>query len=105
MLNQGEKLVSKNGKYTALMQSDGNLVIYTAGTPIWASNSGARGTPPFRLVMQADGNLVIYGANRFVWNSGVLRGTAPFKLIMQDDGNLCIYDSKNSFIWNSGSAR
>ncbi len=33
------KLTSQNGSYTALMQDDGNLVIYFRGKAIWASNS------------------------------------------------------------------
>ena len=36
-------LTSPNGKFSLSMQSDGNLVIYTAtGLPIWASNSAQK---------------------------------------------------------------
>jgi hypothetical protein len=105
-LNQSEKLISKNGKYQAEMQADGNFVIYAPNrVAIWSSGTNGRGTAPYKLVMQADGNLVIYGANGFVWNSGTQGSAAPYRLVMQDDANLCIYDSKNNFVWNSGSYR
>jgi len=35
----GYKLASRNGAYSALMQDDGNLVVYFRGRPIWASGS------------------------------------------------------------------
>lgn len=50
------------------MQTDGNLVIYSAaGRPLWNTRTDGKGGR--RLVMQADGNLVIYRAdNRPVWS-------------------------------------
>ena len=45
----------------ALMQTDGNLVVYDAtGMQRWIS--GTSGNPGARLVVQDDGNLVIYSA-------------------------------------------
>ena len=35
-------LVSQNGTYTMGLQDDGNLVIYRAGQPIWASGSNQK---------------------------------------------------------------
>ena len=88
------------------MQADGNFVIYPpVRVAIWSSGTNGKGTGPYKLALQADGHLVIYGSNGFVWGSGVVAGTAPYKLVMQDDANLVIYDSKNSFIWNSGTYR
>jgi hypothetical protein len=106
VLNQNEKLVSKNGKYELEMRDDGNLVIVSTWNrqAIWSSGTAGQRTAPYKLAMQSDANLVIYGNNNFVWNSGQVRTAgAPFRLVMQDDGNLCIYDSANRFIWNSGS--
>ena len=40
-------------------QSDGNLVLYTAGNqPVWDSKTCGKGAQPFHLDVQADGNLV-----------------------------------------------
>ncbi len=45
-----------------VMQSDGNLVVYTAnGTSLWTS--GSQGTPGASLTLQDDGNVVVYGTN------------------------------------------
>jgi hypothetical protein len=63
----------------ALMQPDGNLVVYgnatncapeTACTPTWASNTNGKCTPPFTLIMQNDGNLVVYDSTKAaIWAS------------------------------------
>jgi type II secretory pathway component PulJ len=58
-LDVGEYLTSSNGSYTALMQSDGNFVVYnSANTALWASgtNTGSN----YWVSMQVDGNLVVY---------------------------------------------
>jgi hypothetical protein len=55
---------NNKGTGRAIMQGDGNLVIYTLeGKPIWASNTSAPKFNGSRLVMQDDGNLVIYMTN------------------------------------------
>jgi hypothetical protein len=47
---------------TASMQTDGNLVVYSAaGAALWASDSSS--TPGAFLILQTDGNLVVYGNN------------------------------------------
>ena len=61
------------GPYKLPMQVDGNLVIYAASGPTWASGV-ARRTAPYTVIMQDDGNLVIYDKNnRAVWASGTNR--------------------------------
>nr|AQQ75175.1 hypothetical protein [uncultured bacterium] len=54
----------------ALMQADGNFVVYTAqGAAVWAS--GTPGNDNARLVVQNDGNLVLYRAdNQPAWELG-----------------------------------
>jgi pseudomonalisin len=58
------------GAIRAVMQEDGNLVLYTgAGVPVWASNTaGENGS---LLQLQSDGNLVIYSGQTSVWATGV----------------------------------
>lgn len=53
----------------AVMQGDGNFVIYTgSGSPLWATNTG--GSAADHLVMQGDGNIVLYGPDgRVYWAS------------------------------------
>jgi hypothetical protein len=113
ILNQDEKLTSKNGKYYVNMQSDGNFVLYSKGgmngktsdNAIWSSGTNGKGTSPYKIQMQEDGNLVLYDSkNNAQWSSNTNgKGTAPFKVIVQDDGNFVLYDSKNTAIWNSNT--
>jgi hypothetical protein len=120
-LEQDKKLLSNNGKFEAVMQSDGNFVIYQYASvqhvegdlkrveesrqPIWATGTNGKGAPPYRLAMQADSNLVVHGSSGPIWASGVRSGTAPYTLRMQDDGNLVIYDSANRAVWASNTQR
>jgi len=88
-------IVSQNGRFTAAMQSDGNLCIYDNGSYIWGSGSGQSGPhAAYSLAVQSDGNLVIYraGTSTTIWNIGGTSSTPKaYSLIMQNDGNLCLY--------------
>lgn len=67
-LTTGQFLNSPNGNYTAIMQTDGNFVLYNASNiPLWATGtSGSNNT----LSMQPDGNIVVYHAGSAIWASG-----------------------------------
>jgi nucleoid-associated protein YgaU len=106
-----QKLTSSNGKYTLIMQGDGNLVLYTeSNTPVWATST--QGSGAVRASLQDDGNLVLYTKEverRFrrdvavaVWASQT-RGE-NVRLILQDDRNLVIYTSDGRELWASGTA-
>jgi hypothetical protein len=58
------------GGTKALMQGDGNFVIYTAsGTAVWSTGTG--GNSGAALSVQDDGNVVIYSAaGKALWNTG-----------------------------------
>ena len=101
----GESLVSSNGFFTAVMQSDGNFVTYTKPEPVekyskWRTNT-VRPIGDYVLVMQNDGNLVIYNnalarndyeGGSVIWNTGTHRaGTATAVSFYQ-------VDSANQFI-------
>ena len=65
------QMVSSNGWYKAVMQSDGNLVVYSKnGTVVWATNS-VRGEGSYRLRNGVDGDLAIIdvNANAYIWQS------------------------------------
>ena len=49
-------LMSSRGGYKVVMQTDGNLVIYTSGmVPVWSTGTWYSGTGAYRLVLQIDG--------------------------------------------------
>jgi hypothetical protein len=60
---------ANRGAIKLVMQTDGNLVIYTAANvPLW--HAGTYGNPGAYLIVQTDGNAVIYtAANRPLWSS------------------------------------
>jgi hypothetical protein len=95
----GASVLSHNGQYWLVYQTDGNLVLYdTARNPLWSS--GTAGTSPGRVVMQDDGNLVIYDASGApVWASNT-PGNAAARAVVQDDGNVVVYDSGWQPLWN-----
>jgi hypothetical protein len=61
--NTNGKAVSK-----AIMQTDGNFVVYGYPNALWASNTN--GKPGSYITLQNDGNVVIYQPNSPVWATG-----------------------------------
>lgn len=95
-----DRITSANGRYTLIMQNDGNLVVYNQGKPIWATNTA--GTDGEMAIMQADGNFVLYRVNGDpLWASNTVGGAGAF-VIMQDDGNLVVYQQVP--VWASNTA-
>lgn len=68
-LTTGQVVYSPDNLYYAIMQTDGNFVIYrTGGAATWSTNTAGRGA--VRAEMQNDGNFVLYTANNAaVWAS------------------------------------
>ncbi len=98
-LYPGDILYSPSHAYRLVMQSDGNLVLYSGGIALWSS--GTAGDAGANAVMQGDGNLVVYQSGKAIWSSGTADHAGAL-LDMQDDGNLVIYWS-NTAIWSSGT--
>jgi len=106
-----QKLTSSNGKYTLIMQGDGNLVLYTeSNAPVWATRTQSSGA--VRASLQDDGNLVLYTKEeerRFrrdvpvaVWASKT--SGEKVRLVLQDDRDLVIYTADGRALWSSGTA-
>ena len=97
----GQRIVSKNGFFNAVMQGDCNFVLYNPPRALWASGTYGRGSA-CNVIMQGDGNLVVYTENGVpVWASNT-RGSAQTFVVMQDDGNLVIYDGGRA-LWASNT--
>lgn len=96
-LYANESVWSPNGAYQFIMQSDGNLVEYGRSGPLWASNTGTPGSwaimqgdgnlviytsggspvfatgtgwPGSQLIVQSDSNVVMYSGSAALWASG-----------------------------------
>ena len=104
----GASLTSTSGSYNAVMQTDGNFVLYDSShKPLWASGTYGKGAPPYTHRMESDGNLVVYDARQVrLWASGTNgKGVGPYTVVMQDDGNLVVYDSTMAALWTSGTTQ
>ena len=66
-LKPGQYRRSPNGVYTLIMQTDGNLVVYTAAKkPLWSSKTVRHGAV---LQMRNDGRLVIVYGRTAIWST------------------------------------
>ena len=105
LLRPSQCLTSKNRLYCAMMQQDGNFVIYRRnyGTDsvVWHTNTyNHKGA---FLALQQDGNLVVYQSGRALYNSGTCYSPhAAYKLSLGDDGILrLVRKSDMREIWNA----
>jgi len=104
-MRRGQALVSQNGLYRAIYQTDGNLVVYRGTQPLW--NTYTYNRPSTELRMQTDGNLVLYLDNAQGTPMQVLWSTRTYnrggnRLVMQNDGKLVIF-GPNGAVWATGS--
>jgi hypothetical protein len=110
-LAAGDYLASPNGQYCAVMQDDGNFVLYWGCLPdklvgaTWSSDTVALGDQS--LSMQKDGNLVLYRDSKPVWASNTAGKSASLFARMQDDGNLVLYqgtpDQPGASYWDTAT--
>lgn len=93
----GYQMFSPSGEFLFAFQTDGNLVLYQYGTPLWSSRTN--GEAATALWMQTDGNLVLYDGATPIWASGTNGKGSNASLVLQNDGNLVIYaDGGSSFL-------
>lgn len=102
VLQQGQMLVSGDGRFRFILQYDGNLVLYyhPTGTPIWATDTI---NPDINLLrMLSGGNLVLYDSNNTAWWLTYTYGYPGAYVIVQNDGNVVMYHNGTP-IWDTGT--
>lgn len=98
-LMPGGSIKSADGRFTFIMQGDGNLVLYgPGGEAMWASNTAGQ-TGVWDIIMQADGNLVLYDGHGHPFWASNTNGKPGASLIVQNDGNVVIYNTNNQPLW------
>lgn len=86
-LNAGQTIHDSTGYIQAIMQSDGNFVVFIGGKVRYSTRTG--GYPGSSVVFQSDGNLVVYSkSGKALWYTRTA-GTGG-TLVMQSDGNLVL---------------
>jgi Clostridium epsilon toxin ETX/Bacillus mosquitocidal toxin MTX2 len=115
-LSVDDYIESPNGCFFAIMQENGNFVVYR-GTrddqraELWASNTYG---PPgkFFAIMQDDGNFVVYrrtpdDKQEPWWATGRHEPQGKFFAIMQDDGAFVVYrgtrDDQRAALWDTNA--
>jgi hypothetical protein len=89
-LDPGDKLTSHNGRYTLVMQGDGNLVGYDGTQAFW--DTATWGRPGCYLVAEPSGRFTVMTPEGTVaWTRE--SGSAHGYLCIQDDRNIVIYSS------------
>jgi hypothetical protein len=90
---------SDDGRFSMVLGSDGNFVVYRGTQALWGSNTS--GHPVKNAIMQGDGNLVLFSSASAtaVWASGTV-GHAGSILKIQNDGNAVIYQGAAP-IWST----
>jgi len=112
-LEVGQSLRSANSHYFAVLQPDGNFVVYVSHhwhpkNALWSSKTNGKGKgPAFYLRLQEDGNFVHSDEkNVSHWASHTKEKGAPGRyLLMQNDGNLVLYDGADKPVWSSNTCR
>ncbi|SEV89637.1 SGNH/GDSL hydrolase family protein [Luteibacter sp. 329MFSha] len=102
-LKPQDMLRSCDGRFTLILQGDGNVVLYKEpGQPLWASGTVNRDAA--QLELTTSGDFVLYGRlGEQLWRSGHAGQTAA-QAFLQTDGNLVIY-GPNSPVWASNTSQ
>jgi hypothetical protein len=91
-LTSGSCLLSANGSFELLLQSDGNLVLYNLGTNAAEWSSGTGGKSIANASLMGDGRLGLTDASgKTIWASHAAGENARYSLAIKNDGNIVIY--------------
>ncbi|WP_158842873.1 S8 family serine peptidase [Saccharothrix deserti] len=98
-LNAGQTKMSQDGRYRLVMQSDGNLVLYTgAAQPLWHTHTYNTGAT--YAILQTDGNLVVYTAAGVAKWHTFTYGRPVDRLMVQNDSNVVLYGPTGQYYWH-----
>jgi hypothetical protein len=90
------------GSSTLLMQTDGNLVLYSSdGTPLWSTGTGGQDCTAGQCVaiFQSDGNFVVYNGSTVLWTSGTAGYPDAELLLDGQSPQLEITNTDSSILW------
>jgi hypothetical protein len=89
-LNPGQHIASPDRRTMAVMQADGNFVVYGAGSALWSSRTNGKATGGY-VSLQTDGNLVVRRRDKAaVWATNTAGTGSNGTLSIQNDQNLVL---------------
>ena len=107
LLTSNKQIISLNGSYNMIYQTDGNFVLYSSGTPVWSFNTVGFAYGSYTvgsIYLNPDGYLEMLDAGGISrWTSNAPSGTGPYRFVLQNDRNAVIYDSTETAIWSTGT--
>jgi hypothetical protein len=99
-LTGSQFLHDTTGLLQAIMQPDGNFVVYIGGKAKF--NTHTNGLKGSSISLQSDGNLVLRdSAGKVRWLTKTSTAGAGTYLTLQPDGNLVLRNKAGKAIWNS----
>jgi hypothetical protein len=98
-LNSGQYLTSDHGRYQAIMQGDGNFVLYgDERRVLWSSPT--YGHPGAYAIMKSDGVFVIRDAGgNFLWSPNL--SNPGYRLHLGEGGDLQILTGSGGQVWHT----
>ncbi len=98
-LYPGQSIDTTDRRFKLILQTDGNLVLYSPNRATWATGTDGRSVS--FLAMQPDGNLVLYDRSaKPIWYTGT-SGHGSLRLLLQPDGNAVLYNWLNVPFWHT----
>lgn len=97
-LSVGQRLYS--GSYSLLMETDGNLVLYSSsGHALWSTRtSGTRA----HLVLQTDGDVVLYNSTgHALWSTHTAGSGNSNVFALESNGNIVLLNAAHHVLWSS----
>jgi len=95
-LRQGEYLVSRNGKYIALLDEDNQLTVCNSQGELWSSHT-QRTEGEGMLCLDGEGPAALAGTG-MAWDT---KRPGAASLVMEDNGDLVAYDAHGKSLWAS----
>jgi hypothetical protein len=104
-LHKNEYMMTPDGNFVLLHQTDGNVVLYGPRfQPIWSTGTSGNSNSS-HLVMQPDGHLVLYNTSgQPMWYNN-MSGSGGNRLSLQADGNLVEYNTSGQAVWHVNTGR